>query len=406
MTIRRMMTCAAASVFLWAGAAAQNEGRQWKAVDNETLYGQMLDFMTGFQEETAGEQAFYIMQDALMRIKAVHALKPYEWISQTADLCLVLEAIYPPCVSHPVEGDDDRMERIRRGILRLWDYPVHVCSSKNADDAITPPSEQADKFSDMIIKHIQVKRDCLFDCLSRPRPSGGELQLIKAYSSGFVLRTKNACVAFDICYNYGFASVERIDELVSCLDAVCFTHAHQDHFDYTLASKMLEAGKPVIMPSDLVVGVSSPKKYVWKDGMADLTGISEGFSASAVMSAQGTEPCLVYYVDVDGWRIAHNGDNSIVGNLGFLSGKEQPDVIFLDFFGNFTDHMRHYVNMPCTRNIAPVYVTTHGNEYHHTVYRRIGYHYLYYAYTAFGNRSFPYPDYAGMDNGEMIVLKK
>lgn len=406
MSIKRIFACVLASALLGAGALAQNNGKQWTATDNATLYDQMLEYFGEFQEELAGEQAYYLMQDALMRIKAVHTDHPYEWIGQIADLCLTLEAFYPPYLSHPTEGSGDRMETIRRGILRLWDFPMHVCSSQNADDKITPPQQQADKYQNTMLKHISYKRGYLFDFLSLPRPTGDELQLIKVYSSGFVLRTKNTSVAFDICYNYGFGSVDRIDEFVEQIDAICFTHAHQDHFDYTLASKMLEAGKPVIMPSDLVAGSSSSSKIVWKSGQENLTAIVKGLKASAKMSAQGDEPCLVYYVDIDGWRIAHNGDNSIVDNLSFLFGKQQPDVIFLDFFGNFTSHMQYYMNMPDSNNIAPVYITTHGNEYHHTVYRRIGYHYLYFNNTAFGNKYFTYPHYVGMDNGEMLVLKK
>lgn len=406
MKLRNILLCVVASVLMGTEALAQNEGSQWKATDNDTIYGQMMNYLDGFMEEMAGEKAFYLMQDAQMRIKAVHGEKPYEWISQVLDLCLSLEGVYPPHLSHPLEGTNDMVERVRRGILRLYDFPLHVCSSKNSDDIISPPAEQSDKYSGSVINHIKIKRDNMFDFLSLPRPTGDELQLIKVYSSGFILRTKNACVAFDICYNYGFSNIERIDELVANLDAICFTHAHQDHFDYTLASKMLDAGKTVIIPSDLVMSSSSPKKLVWKNGQADFVQITPAVKALAKMSAQGEEPNLVYYLDIDGWRVSHNGDNSIIGNLDFLSGKEQPDVIFLDFFGNYTEHLKRYMNMTQSHGAAPVYITTHGNEYHHTVFRRIGYHYLYYNYTAFGNASFNYPHYVGMDNGEMIILKK
>lgn len=406
MNLKRIIMCAVASVLVWTGASAQNNGRNWVATDNETLYGQMLEYLGEFQDDAAGEQAFFLLQDAMMRIKAVHAEKPYEWISQVADLCLTLEAIYPPYLTHPLDGKYDPNEMIRRDILRLWDFPMHVCSSKNDDDLITPPAEQADKYSDTVVAQVRLKRENLFDFLAMPRPVGNEVQLIKVYSSGFIIRTANSCVAFDICYNYGFADINRIDELVDYLDVICFTHAHQDHFDYTLASKMLDAGKTVIIPSDLVMASSSPKKLVWKEGMENFVTVAPGVKALAKMSAQGTEPCLVYYLDIDGWIVAHNGDNSVVDNLSFLSGKEQPDIIFLDFFGGLTDHMKRYMQMSSSRGSAPVYVTTHGNEYHHTVYRRIGYHYLYYAYSAFGNQSFAYPLYIGMDNGEMITLKK
>lgn len=407
MKTKILLLCAVASVLFCAGASAQNDGRYWVATENEELYCSMLDFMAAFHEDMAGESTCYLVQDAIMRIKAAHVQKPYEWISQVEDFCLMMESIYPPCVSHPQAGSSDRYETIRRDILRLYDYPVHVCSSVNTEDKLTPPAEQADKFISSIVNHLNVKRDFVFDFLDSARPAGNELQLIKVYSSGFVLRTSSACVGFDICYNFAFGDVKRVDELVEKLDALFITHAHSDHFDYTLAYKMLSAGKKVVMPTDLVAAFTGPDKLVWKDGQDALRTLGAGVSASGKMSAQGSEPCLLYYVDLDGWKIIHNGDNSIHDNETFFESRDRADIIFADFFGGFTTSLQHFMASPNPSEVSATYVTTHGNEYHHSVYRRVGYHYMYFNNTALGSQSFGlYPNYVGLDDAECLTFTR
>lgn len=385
---------------------AQNEGKNWTATDNATLYSQMLTFLDGFQRDFAGEQTGYMLQDAMMRIKAAHQADQYEWISQVYDLCINLEAVYPAFVSNPNGGSGDRYEKIRRGILRLWDFPAHVCSSSNADDKISPPAEQSKKYSEASIAHVQLKRDQVLDFLDTPRPSDNQMQLVKVYSSGFILRTKNACIAFDICYNYAFASEDRMYDLIAKLDAVFYTHVHNDHYDGIFAEKMLDAGKVVVLPKDFLPGKTVANKIVWPGGQASLIDIVSGVRGCAQMAKQGSDDCLLYYVDMDGWRIIHNGDNDDHSKCVFFETKDRADIIFCDLFGGFTNYMTHFMKAPNPSNISTTYVTTHENEWHHTVYRRIGYHYNFFHSSALGNTAYAYPNYIGMDNGEHIVITK
>lgn len=394
------------SVFFGTETFAQNEGKNWTATDNATLYSQMISFLADFQMDMVGDQASYLLQDAMMRIKAAHQSDEYVWISQVYDLCLSLEAAYPSFVSNPNGGENDKYEKIRRGILRLWDFPAHVCSSNNTDDKLTPSQEQANRYRDASIAHVQSKRDEVFDFLASPRPGGNELQVIKVYSSGFILRTKNACVGFDICYNYAFASADRMDELADMLDAVFFTHVHNDHYDGIFAEKLLEKGKVVVLPKDFLPGKTTANKIVWTDGREELTDIVSGVKGCAQMAAQGSDACLLYYIDMDGWRIIHNGDNDDHSKCIFFESKDRADVIFCDLFGGFTNYMTHFMKAPNPSGISTTYFTTHENEYHHTVYRRIGYHYNYYNASALANTAYDYPNYVGMDNGEHVVLSK
>lgn len=409
MNIRKIIFCASASVLLWTGAFAQNEGRRWAASTNERQYSDMLRFMGKFQDDLAGEDAFFMVQDVMMQVKAAYDEKtnPYQWMSQVSDLCMRLEAIYPASVSHPSAGSNDRYETIRRDILRLWDFPVHEVSYANSDDSpIVPTAEQSDAFTANMLRHLNIKRDEVFDFLASPRPAGDELQLIKLYSSGFVLRTKNSCMGFDIVYNYAYGDTQRIDELVEYLDVLCVTHGHGDHFDSVLAKKMLAAGKPVIMPRDLIPASSGSAKVVWTQDQDTFVDIAKGIKACAKMSQQGSDPCLLYYVDIDGWRVIHNGDNDEHGKDVFFESRDRADIIFCDFFGGWCNHMRHFLAAPDSRGISTTYITTHGNEYHHSAKGRVGYHYLYFANDAFGNTSFSFPNYVAMDNAECITFTK
>lgn len=406
MKIRHLISYAVASVLFWTGAFAQNEGAHWRASTNDRLYSDMLKYMGTFQNEMAGEDAYYLLQDAMMAVKAAHDEKPYQWIYQITDLCTRLEALYPAYLSHPSEGKNDRYEKVRRGIMRLMDFPMHVVSFNNSDDNIAPPAEQASAYTGAVHQNMLIRRETLFDLLASPRPTGTDVQVIKVYSSGFIVRTKDSCVAFDICYNYSYGSSERMDELVDFLDAICFTHNHNDHFDSSLAAGMVKAGKAVIMPRDFIPAYPSSKKFVWSSSRETMVDIAAGIKGSAQMSQQGADPCLLYYIDIDGWRIIHNGDNDEHGKDVFFEDREAADIIFCDTFGGLCNHLRHFLAAPNSGNVCSVYFTTHENEYHHSVYRRIGAHYTYYALDAFGNTSFEFPDYVAIDSAEMITLSK
>lgn len=406
MKLRIFLICVVASVLLGTEAFAQNEGTRWAAANNDRMYSDLLKYMGTFQSELVGEEAYYIVQDAMMAVKAAHTDNPYKWIGQICDLCLRLESIYPAYISHPTEGKSDRYEKIRRGILRIWDFPAHVVSSKNSSDLLAPPQEQIEAFSNSIMSHLRTKREVVFDFLAMPRPADDEIQLIKVYSSGFILRTKNSCIAFDICYNYAFGDGLRLDEFVGYLDAVCFTHTHNDHFDSTLASTMAQAGKAVVMYSDLIPAYPSSSKVIWPVTQETMVQIAPGIKGCAQMSQQGSDPCLLYYIDIDGWRVIHNGDNDDHNKDVFFESRDRADIIFCDFFGSWNRHMKHFMAAPNTENISTTYITTHGNEYHHPVSGRIGYHYLYYASDAFGCKDLTFPNYVGMDNAELVILKK
>ena len=376
---------------------------RWERSDNEVLYKNMLSYVRSIQTASTADPAHFMFQDFLIEVQAAHLRDPYAWIGQTHRLCDRLEKIYPPVLEHTKVQAEDSYAKIRKCILSLRDYPMHVQTLK--EDGITPPDAQVQAFNKYNKSFVQLKRDELFQFLASPRPQDGSIQVVKLYSSGFILRTREHCIGLDICYDEGLYSPDRKDELVSQMDALFNTHGHGDHFDRDLMRKMVKAGKPVVMPTDVIPDTPGSSKVIWADSQEVLTDICPGVKAHARMGAQTPEPCLIFIIQIDGWRLAAHGDNNMYANQVFYEDKEMVDLMIAPTFTAMETFFGNVNKMPNPNNVAHVYISAHENEFHHETHGRI-------SYTAFSasvlnslyNR---YPGhYVMIDCGEAITLSK
>lgn len=405
MNFKSFILSLAASVLLGTEAfAASPYG--WDAATNENLYSNSIQYFRTLQTDLVGEPLYFMAQELMLQIEAAHKTDKYAWMNQIHSFCNTLESIYCPQLEHPRLCAGDKYETIRRDILKLRDYPMHEVSL--ADDAVVPEASQITAFTKSNLQNLKLRRQEFFEMLASPRPqSEGEIQIIKLYSSGFVFRTKNACVGLDISYEYAFGDTQRADELAGYLDALFITHAHGDHFDRTILEKVYANGKSIIMPN-LIVNPSggNGKKYIWnKDQMNPMT-VAKNVTGLAKMAAQGTEPCLLYMIEIDGWRIVAVGDNSETDKESFYSELQMADILVAPIFQGITALCQYTYRAPNPGNIEQVYINCHENEYHHTVDHRVSYKYLLSNVSALGNSSIKYPLCSIIDNGESIVLKK
>ena len=403
MKIKTIILSALASVLLGAEAFAGTYN--WDATTNESLYNAAISFLKTFQSDAIGEPAYYMVQEALLEIEAAHKKDKLVWMGQIHSFCNMLEAIYPPQLEHPKVYSQDKYEVIRRDILKLRDYPIHEASSK--DDNVSLESDQAQYFKAYTYQWLCSKREELMQALKSPRPtSDNEIQVFKVYSSGFIFRTKNACIGLDICYSEAFGDSNYVDDIAEYIDALFVTHAHGDHYDTGLLTKVYQKGKPIIMSDDIVSPSGSGKKFVWTSDHLDETQICNGVTALAKMGAQGTTPCLLYLIDIEGWRISAVGDNSQPALQSFYINRDMVDIVVAPVFVGLTSLFNSTYSAQNPDNIEQIYINAHENEFHHTVDGRVSYKYLFTANGALGNNSFNYPLTALMDNGEYIVIKK
>lgn len=417
MSLKRIFSAVFASVTLVAGAfAADNDNWGWGATqDNEDLYTSMLAYLKTVQTGHAGEPVYFLAQNLKMELEAAHESDPYAWLGQVHRFCDYMESVYAPTIEHPNVGLQDRYARIRRDITRLRDYPMHEVHLTS--DVITPSQEQINAFNASNKQRLQYARDKFFDFLSQPVPEG-ELHVVKLYSCGVVLKTSDACIGMDIAdiESYLYSS-DRRTELAEYLDALYLTHCHGDHFDLTLLRKMLMLGKPVVLPkndsgTNILPGSFSGTRYLWGDNLIpDGNGVARADVAGKAytqmyLSAQSTMPCILYYADIDGWKIIHVGDNNIHENEVFYEGLDRADVVFSPVFQGVRALFEHTLAAANPDGVEQVYINIHENEYKHKAESRVTYKYLWSEKGQLGDSSFSYPSVAILDCGEHITFTK
>lgn len=134
------------------------------------------------------------------------------------------------------------------------------------------------------------------------------LRIWKIYNMGFVVKSKNHAVAFDLHPGKvaGPLSGEQIGVIADVCDALFVTHRHGDHWTAGVLDAFARRGKPVVLPED----------DFWSGDTAVLAGdhIREPLDVAGLKlwSYRGQQlgrcPCNVYIVEMDGIKVSHNGD--------------------------------------------------------------------------------------------------
>lgn len=381
----------------------------WDGASNAELYASLLSYVKSCQTDLIGEPAYYMAQELMVELKAAYKRDPYVWMTQVHNFCNRLEAMYPPVISHPAvsRAAEDRYDKIRRVLTRLRDYPMHQVSLNS--DIVAPASGQADAFHAANKQWLQLKRREFFSFLRGPRPSGSELQVAKLYSSGVVLRTREACIGIDICYGEGLYDSEFKEELADMLDVLYVTHAHGDHYDIELMKMMLAKGKPVVGPHTMARHFTSVsgEKHFWEDTHLEPELIGGVANTQAYMSGQGDEPCLLYLIQIGQWRVTHIGDNSKHDNEAKIYPLyERADIVIGPVFQGVVNYLNNTLAAPNPGNIEQFYLNIHENEWHHTVDHRVSYNFLYTNAGALSSRTFNYCCTTILECGEFITLYK
>ena len=108
--------------------------------------------------------------------------------------------------------------------------------------------------------------DRCLDALESTQVAEG-VHLFKLYSSSVILKSGQGTVSLDFCqgpinngaepeesdqYESGFyLTATQRDRLAKLVDVALITHRHHDHADFSLAKRLVAAGKPVIGPAQL-----------------------------------------------------------------------------------------------------------------------------------------------------------
>ena len=156
------------------------------------------------------------------------------------------------------------------------------------------------------------------DALAATRVVEG-VHLFKFYSSSVVLKSADGTVSLDFCqgpvnnasepeesdrYGTGFyLTPEQRDRLAEQVDVALITHRHHDHADYSLARRLVAAGKPVVGPAQL--------KTHWPN-------LAHGLIVPEYDTVQRLGPCEIFT------QFGHQYAASRVGSDGQRFGMHRP----------------------------------------------------------------------------------
>ncbi len=162
----------------------------------------------------------------------------------------------------------------------------------------------------------------------------------KMYDHGFIVRTQDITVAFDLIRGYsagdeGFPVSDKLmKEITEQCDILFITHRHKDHADKTVAKLFLEQGKPVVAQQDIWKNepvyskISHLNPIIDKSQNINLKEKNINLEVVVYPGHQGDTPNNVYLIKFpDELSICHTGDQYNSDDFAWIDKvKESHDV--------------------------------------------------------------------------------
>ena len=319
------------------------------------------------------------------------------------------------------EGCDSHDKRREHG-LRIIDYPLHF------DNYSTDASlEDIRAFNAVVYAYCASARDRVFAEVVNAKIPEGQLRLWRIYNMGFIIKGPRHTVAIDVTNlplfrdkpdrrcapNKDFIIWKLKDwrRLVELTDMFVLTHPHGDHYCGKGIAAYLAAGKPVVLPCGLDKlkmpdGVSGAGQNCIVQAHDNPEPIDiNGVKLWNFMGHQGKKvPCNVYLMEIDGVRVAHNGDNSDIDKEKMLAKCPPADVIIASTWNRVRAMVGACAAAPGFDRSKAVLIPSHENEITHGVSNRESYWEMYEREDRLGGKSFPWPQVRPLGYGESIVV--
>lgn len=319
------------------------------------------------------------------------------------------------------EGCDSHDKRREHG-LRIIDYPLHF------DNYSTDASlEDIRAFNAVVYAYCASARDRVFAEVVNAKIPEGQLRLWRIYNMGFIIKGPRHTVAIDVTNlplfrdkpdrrcapNKDFIIWKPKDwrRLVELTDMFVLTHPHGDHYCGKGIAAYLAAGKPVVLPCGLDKlkmpdGVSGAGQNCIVQAHDNPEPIDiNGVKLWNFMGHQGKKvPCNVYLMEIDGVRVAHNGDNSDIDKEKMLAKCPPADVIIASTWNRVRAMVGACAAAPGFNRSKAVLIPSHENEITHGVSNRESYWEMYERKDRLGGKSFPWPQVRPLGYGESIVV--
>lgn len=230
-------------------------------------------------------------------------------------------------------------------------------------------------------KYMEKRTDAVIADLEKPLQKG--LKVYKIYNDGFIVKSKTATVAFDICSRNGsLISNEQMERLAKKCDVMFLSHNHGDHSDRAVVSVFNKLGIPVYAPENFWPE-NGEINHIRYTEIKDLT-----IGKIEVKVLPGHQDDLINNIHVvrfpEGFTVAHLGDQYNKADLSWLkdinkqlqfrkNGRKYRnlDVLMIDcWIHDMAEHIEDF-----DPNLI---VTGHENELGHTIDHREAFWLTYY----------------------------
>ena len=226
-----------------------------------------------------------------------------------------------------------------------------------------------------IVSFMSDRMERVLDDFRKPLSEG--LKIYKLYNDGFIVRTKDVTVAFDL---YRGGNMENdstlIDNttmraLVENCDLMFLSHDHSDHVDPVVIQMFTDAGKTVVATSRICPD-NDQITHVRSGQLLDRTLVEDQYRVSVKIlpGHQDEMENNIYVVTVGDYTIAHTGDQYNKDDLEWLrqiKTKIPPlDVLLVNCWA--------YSLYEMIEGFAPkLVITGHENELGHSIDHRESY---------------------------------
>jgi L-ascorbate metabolism protein UlaG (beta-lactamase superfamily) len=274
-----------------------------------------------------------------------------QWMESTLDWVEGVLARHPPAWPEP---------EVRRRALYMLDEPLHVLSAP-----IEPP----------IAEFLNRRIETAVIEIENERVKSG-VTIWKLYNHGFVIRTPEVTIGFDLHqgpYETFHIRSELFDRILQATEALFISHQHRDHADAYAIARMIEMGRPVVVPpgirqqADWDQHLIQPERH-WKVHNDLVLGATD-ISYRVFPGHQGIEPLNnVYLVDLpQDLHIMQTGDQSYMEDFYvWIDGLHEQFEVDVLLPNCWSTDLRRLID-----GIRPrLVITGHENEMAHPVDHR------------------------------------
>jgi len=261
-----------------------------------------------------------------------------------------LAGICDELMNHPPDGT--RWAR-RRKLLEAIDVPINARQDK------------AWRRDTGAVFRAQMER--ALDEICEGRVTTG-VRVWRMYNMGFVVKSADATIGFDIHPGWVFDSPmdqAQLKRLADQLDAAFVSHWHYDHCSRPFLRQMLAAGKKIVLLDSLAKELTGPNVYRIpgkNPRPLKIAGVEVfGHTGRQFPTARNN----VYVVRIGGLLVMHQGDNDKTALYRTIAAEHEIDVLLVNCWARMTT---------CISGISPeLVITGHENEIRHPSMFRSGY---------------------------------